>query len=151
MSTFTRSNGMEHSAADGARPTSSQFLLVLPHERREGFWANIRGHVLDLADPGSGDPPTPVDLFIVSSASRLAWSARGFLQARGLPDDVSVSAAWTMREDPPIPADVTLTVTVSRRAEAVTSELAAAFASSLATRSAETPAVRIACDGASRD
>ena len=56
--------------------TSSRALFVLRHERRDGFWANIRGHVLDLADPNPGHvlAPEPDDLFIVSIASELAWT-----------------------------------------------------------------------------
>jgi uncharacterized OsmC-like protein len=134
-----------------AGPTSRQALFVIPRKREDGFRASIRGHVLDLADPGSGHAlaPTPDDLFIVSIASELAWSARRFLRARGLPDDVSVSATWWTHEDPPSLADISLTVTASRRAEAVGAALAAAFADSLAARSLADPVVHISFDGVS--
>ena len=91
MSTFSvEADGRSSHAVS----SSSHGLFVSPHERREGFWASIRGHVLDLADPNNGHAlaPTPDDLFIVSIASGLAWTARGILHANGLPDDASVSA-----------------------------------------------------------
>src|SRR5262249_1509324 len=69
-------------------------LFVGPRGRGDGFRASVRGHMLELADPGDADglAPTPDDLFVASIASELAWSARRFLRTRGLPDDVSVSA-----------------------------------------------------------
>jgi uncharacterized OsmC-like protein len=139
-------------SAGDSHSASSHDLFVIPHERRAGFWANIRGHVLDLADPGSGQAlaPTPDDLFIVSIASDLAWSARRFLRASGLPDDVNVSATWRTNEDPPSLADLSLTVTVSSRAEAVRAELAASLENSLAARSPSSPAVHISLEGVSR-
>ena len=115
---------------------SRHTLCVSPHERRDGFWASIRGHVLDLADPNSGHElaPTPDDLFVVSIASELAWTARRILRADGLPDDVSVSASWRTKADPPSVVDIDLTVTVSGDAEAASAALATALESSLAAR-----------------
>jgi uncharacterized OsmC-like protein len=135
-----------------AVPTSSHALLVNPHERRDGFWANIRGHTLDLADPSSGHAlaPTPDDLFIVSIASELAWSARSFLRARGLPDDVSVSATWRTYEDPAGLADINLTVTISKLAEAASAALGAALENCLAARSLAEPVVHISLEGVNR-
>src|SRR5262249_28173752 len=63
--------------------------------------------------------PTPDDLLIASIASELAWTARRFLLAYGLPEDVSVSATWRTPEDPRPLADINVTATVSGRAEAV--------------------------------
>jgi uncharacterized OsmC-like protein len=133
-------------------PTSSHGLFVIPRGRGDGFRASIRGHILDLADPGSGHAlaPTPDDLLIVSIASELAWSARRFLRAYGLPDDVSVSATWRTHEDPPSLADIKLTVTVPKRAEAVSAALAAAFANSLAARSLAEHLVHISLEGVNR-
>lgn len=124
-------------------------LVVNPHERRDGFWASIRGHVLDLADPDSGHAlaPTPDDLFIVSIAAEFAWTARRILRAGGLPDDVSVSAQWRAQTDPPSLADINLTVTVSGHAEAAGAALAAAFEKSIAARYVETVA-HISWEGA---
>ena len=101
-----------------AAAASSNALVVSPHERRDGFWASIRGHVLDLADPHSGHAlaPTPDDLFIVSIASELAWTARRILRMGGLPDRVSVSANWGTNADLPSLADIDLMVRMPRRA-----------------------------------
>jgi uncharacterized OsmC-like protein len=142
MSTVTAKDRPE---VPDAVPTSNNGLFVIPRGRGDGFQATIRGHILDLADPGSGRPlaPTPDDLFIVSIASELAWSARRWLRASGLPDDVSVSARWRTPEDPPRLADINMTVTVSRRAEAFNAALAAVLANSLAPRSRAEPVVHI--------
>jgi uncharacterized OsmC-like protein len=147
--------GSEHGAetSDSREShTSSRVLLVLPHERREGFWANIRGHVLDLADPdaGSGLAPSPDDLFVVSIASELAWTARRILSGSGLPDDVSVSAKWRTAADPPTLSDIDLTVIVSGRAEAASAALAAAIDNSLAARFRVEPTTHISWEGANR-
>jgi uncharacterized OsmC-like protein len=132
--------------------TSSRVLFVLPHDRRDGFWANIRGHVLDLADPetGNGLAPNPDDLFVVSIASELAWTARRILRGRGLPDDVSVCAKWRTTADPPTLSDIDLTITVSGRAEAASAALAAAVDNSLAARSRPEPSAHISWEGTNR-
>jgi hypothetical protein len=131
---------------------STHALSVMRHERRDGFWASIRGHVLDLADPGSGHAlvPTPADLFIVSIASELAWCARGFLRAYGLPDDVSVCAEWQTHDDLPALTGINLTVAVSERAQAVSAALAAALEDGLAARSRTEPVVHVSLEGANR-
>jgi hypothetical protein len=77
---------------------SSHALFVIPRGREDGFQASIRGHVLDLADPSSGEA---------------------------------------------LAADLNLTVTVSRRAEAVSAALAAAFENGLAARSLNDTVVNI--------
>jgi uncharacterized OsmC-like protein len=135
--------------------TSSRALFVSPHERRDGFWASIRGHVLDLADPSSGHAlaPTPDGLFIVSIASELAWTARTILRAHGLPDEESVSATWRTEEehgDRSILADINLTVTVSARAKAARAALAAALENILEARSLAEPITHISWEGATR-
>jgi len=145
-------SALTHALDSHAVPSSSHALFVIPRGRGDGFRASIRGHVLDLAEPSSGHAlaPTPDDLFIVSIASELAWSARSSLRAYGLPDDVSVSATWRTREDLPSPADIDLSVTVSRRAEAVGAVLAAALANSLTARSPAESVVRISLEGVDR-
>lgn len=147
VSAQSTDNGHSHAVS-----TWSQALFVIPHERRDGFWASIRGHILDLADPNSGHAlaPTPDDLFIASIASELAWSARRFLRAQGVPDYVSISAKWRTHEDLPSLDDINLTITVSRRAEAVSATLAAAFANSLAARCLAAPLVHISLEGVTR-
>jgi uncharacterized OsmC-like protein len=113
---------------DPARPAPSasrQALFVTPSGRGDGFRASIRGHLLELADPSSGDAlaPTPGDLFIVSIAADFAWSARRFLRAQGLPDDLSVSARWRTLENPSSLGDIHVTVTVPRAAGAMSDPL----------------------------
>ena len=107
----------------------------------DGFRATVHGHILELADPDSGHAlaPTPEDLLIASVASALAWSARGFLRARRLPDDVSVSATWRMHEDPRRLAGIDVTVTVSNGAAAVSATLVAALENGFAARSLNAP------------
>lgn len=99
--------------------------------------ASIRGHLLELAEPSPVHrlAPTPDDLFIASIASDLAWSARHFLHGHGLPDDVSVSAGWRRVENPPGLADVSMTVTVSETAGALSNALEDMLAERVAARS----------------
>jgi uncharacterized OsmC-like protein len=131
---------------------SARELFVLPHDRRDGFWSSINGHVLDLADPDAGHAlaPTPDDLFVVSIASELAWTARRILRGNALPDDVSVSAKWRTTADPPALSDITLTIAVSRRAEAASEALTAAVEKGLAARSLVEPVVHLAWEGANQ-
>jgi uncharacterized OsmC-like protein len=149
MSAITTQDGTE---PFHATPTSSHALFVIPCGQRDGFRASIRGHILDLADPSLGHAlaPTPDDLLIVSIASEVAWSARSFLRAEGMPDDVSVTAEWRTPEGMRGLADVNLTVTVSSRAQAVGAALGAAFETSLAARSPSAPAVHISFEGMNR-
>jgi len=135
-----------------ATPARDNGLFVIPRGRGDGFRATIRGHFLDLADPNAGHTlaPTPDDLLILSIASEYAWSARRFLRACGLPDDVSVSATWRTQEDPPRPADISLTITMSKRAEAMSAALVTAFETSLGGRTAGAPVVHISWHGRNR-
>jgi uncharacterized OsmC-like protein len=120
-----------------AAPSSSHTVSVVPRGRDNGFRATFGGNVLNLADPSSDDifGPTPDDLFILAIAAGFAWSAREILRAAGLPDDVGVSAKWRTQKHRAGPADLELTVFVSRRAGAVRAELAAAMDESIAARS----------------
>jgi hypothetical protein len=128
---------------------SSHALFIIP-TRGDSFKASIHGHMLELADPADHRlAPSRDDLLIASIASDLAWSARRFLRARGLPDDVSVTR-WQTTEGLPSLADITLTVTVSTRAKAVSGALAAAFANSLAARPLAEPVVHISLEGVNR-
>lgn len=131
---------MKHAAP----PATSHRLFVLPRGDGNGFQATVRGHVLDLIDPGSyALAPTTDDLFIVSVAAALAWAARSFLRARGLPDYVSVSARWRTHGDPPQPGGIELTVTVSDRAVDESDDLAAEFEQSVAARFLTRPSLHI--------
>lgn len=134
-----------------ATPTASHVLSVTPRGRGEGFQANVRGHVLDLVDPGSyALAPTTDDLFIVSVAAALAWSARAFLRSHGLPDYVSVAAAWQSPADDASPVGVSLTVTVSSDAEAFRDALNAALEHSVTTRTLAKPVVHLSLEGVDR-
>lgn len=132
-----------------AAPASRDALFVIPG-RGGGLRASIRGHLLELAEPSPVHrlAPTPDDLFIASIASDLAWSARHFLHAHGLPDDVSVSAEWRRVENPPSLADVSMTVTVSETAEAMRDALEDTLAERAAARSLDEPArLHLRCVG----
>jgi uncharacterized OsmC-like protein len=144
-----RSVGTDNCEPDAA-PTSHA-LFIIPTRWGDGFKASIHGHMLELADPTDHRlAPSPDDLLIASIASDLAWSARRFLRAHALPDEVSVSATWQTTEGPPSLGDITLTVTVSARATAVNRALAAAFANNLAARSLAEPVVHISVEGRNR-
>ena len=128
-------------------PASRDALFVAPG-RGGGLRASIRGHFLELAEPSRAHrlAPTPDDLFVASIASDLAWSARRFLHAHGLPDDVSVSAEWRIVENPPRLADLSVTVTVSAGAEALSDALEHALAERVAARSlAEATRLHLRC------
>lgn len=117
------------------KSTYEPALFVIPTRRGEGFRASVRGRIFDLADPGSDHQlaPTPDDLFILSVASDLAWSARSYLRAHELAGEVSVSAEWRTHEDPRLHG-IDATVTVSKSAEATSAALAAALTDSTASR-----------------
>jgi hypothetical protein len=138
---------VSHSESAGRRAmsVSTHGLLVLPHERRDGFWASIRGKAFDLADPSSeAFAPTPDDLFVVSIASELAWSGRSLLRANGVPDRVNVRATWQKPANARGLADITMVITVPKGAEEAFAALDAAFEDSLAGRAQAEPAVHIA-------
>lgn len=160
MSTLEPAPGLVGSAAGSphpsravrepqAAPVSHDALFVIPG-RGGDLRASIRGHLLELAEPSPVHrlAPTPDDLFIASIASDLAWSARHFLHARGLPDDVSVSAEWRRLENPPRLADVSMTVTVSETVGALSGALENALAERVAARSLdEPPRLHLRCVG----
>lgn len=124
-------------------------LFVVPRGEDNGFQARVGGHVLDLIDPASYSlAPNADDLFVVSLAAVLAWSARDFLRAHDLPDYVSVSAEWQKAEDPHGRDEINLKVSVSERVEEMRETVAAAFEKSLAARSLAQPVVHISFEGA---
>ena len=116
-------------------------VLFVTHERGDGLRASIRGHLLELAEPSAVHrlAPTPDDLLIASIASDLAWSARHFLRAHGLSDNVSVCAEWRSVENLPSLGDVSMTVSVSETAEALSDALEDALAERVAARSLDDP------------
>jgi putative redox protein len=142
--------GSQHTSSALREPTvaeSPDALVVMPG-RRGGFLASIRGHLLELAEPSLDErlAPTPDDLFIASMASDLAWSARRFLHAHGLPEVVSVSAEWRRLGNPPSVAEVSLTVTVPDAADALSGSLEDALAERVVARSlGEPPQLHLRC------
>jgi uncharacterized OsmC-like protein len=131
------------------RVASRDALFVTPG-RGGGFRATIRGHLLELAEPGPGHllAPTPDDLWIASIASDLAWSARQFLRSRGLRDDVAVSARWRRLDNPPSVAEISMTVTVPETAEALSAALEDILAERVGARSVdERTRLRLRCTG----
>ncbi len=91
--------------------------------------------MLELPDPEGGLGPTPEELFVVSVASDLAWSARAFLRDRELAGDVSVSASWRTPEQAAGPVAISLTVAVSLTRETTADALMAALEERIASRS----------------
>jgi hypothetical protein len=91
---------MLETADSHAVPALTHGLFVVPNGRSDVFYATIRGHEFELADPDSGHAlaPTRDDLLVSSIASDLAWSAKRFLRTRRLPDEVSVYAEWRTHE-----------------------------------------------------
>ena len=128
-----------------AQPSnSSQTLFIVPRGEGDGFRASVRGHVLDLIDPSSyALAPTTDDLFTVSIAAAMAWTARSFLHDHGLPEYVSVCAERRTGPDPASPWDISMTITVSERAESEGAAIAAACEKTLAARLAAVPAIRV--------
>jgi len=124
-------------------------LFVTP-ARGGGLRASVRGHVIELAEPSPAHrlAPTPDDLFVASIASDLAWSARDFLRAHRLAEDVSVIVEWRRPESPPQLADVSLTVTAPESAECLRDALEDTLAERLAARSLkEPPGLYLRCGG----
>jgi hypothetical protein len=122
----------------------SSTLFIVPRGERDGFRASVRGHVLDLVDPSSyALAPTTDDLFTVSVAAALAWSARSFLRDKELPDYVSVAAERRESQETSAPWDICLNVTVSERAEPQAAPLAAALEQTLTARLAAAPVISI--------
>jgi hypothetical protein len=130
---------------------SSNALYVVPRDKGDGFQAVVRGHMLELADPRSnhGLAPTPSDLLVASFGAAAAWSARDFLRASELPDDVTVLANWRTLGDLPRPDEIELAVTVSRSLESERAALAAVVLNAVA-RSPVRPGLHLSLEGAKR-
>jgi hypothetical protein len=159
MSTLEPTTRLMGSAAVSPRPSGAigestvaaeRDALFVIAGRGGGLRASIRGHLLELAERSLDHRlgPTPDDLFIASIASDLAWSARHFLHAHGLPDEVSVSAEWRRLEIPASLADVNLTVTLPETADAMSDALQHVLAARVGARSLdEPPRLNLRCAG----
>lgn len=135
----------------GVHRSDANAVFIVPRGHGSGFQANVRGHVLDLIEPGSyALAPTTDDLLVVSMAAALAWDAQRFLRAHELPDYVSVSADWRTTADPSTLGDINFTVTVLRRTDAVNGELLACLRNCLAARAIARTLVHIALEGVNR-
>ena len=88
--------------------------VTVRHDERDSFEISIRGHQLvvdqPLEDGGRDSGPTPTELCVASLASCVAHYARRFLARHGLPDDVTVTADWSMDRPPARVGGVVLTV-----------------------------------------
>jgi uncharacterized OsmC-like protein len=88
--------------------------ISVRHDERDSFTIAIRGHefVVDqpLEEGGRDSGPTPTELFVASLAGCVAHYARRFLDRHGLPDDVVVTADWSMAEPPARVGGVVLNV-----------------------------------------
>nr|MDO8099368.1 OsmC family protein [Candidatus Njordarchaeota archaeon] len=84
------------------------------------FEAECRGHriVLDqpIDDGGSDAGMTPVELFIASLGSCIAYYAVIFCQRRKIPsDDLNVELGWEWAEDPHRVGAIDLTITLRKK------------------------------------
>lgn len=80
--------------------------LTVRHVDGEQYAVRVRGHQFLVDQPvsggGSDSAPTPVELFIASLASCVAFYAGRYLARHGLPrDGLSVSARYVMATDRP--------------------------------------------------
>ena len=88
MSTIAARDGTnvpDGNESQGA-PASSNSLFVVPHGRGDGFQAEIRGHLLELADPGSGHALAPTPF------TRSRWTLAESNTTRSLPGACSCLA-----------------------------------------------------------
>ena len=88
--------------------------ITVRHDERDSFEISIRGHQLvvdqPLEDGGRDSGPTPTELCVASLAGCVAHYARRFLARHGLPDDVTVTADWSMARPPARVGSVILTI-----------------------------------------
>lgn len=79
--------------------------VTVIHRGGDAFWIDTRGHVVTTDQPGAdhhGAGPTPVELFVMSLASCVAYYAVRYLRHCRLPSDgLTVRCEWSMRSGPP--------------------------------------------------
>jgi len=106
--------------------------ITVQHDERDSFSIAIRSHELVVDQPleegGRDSGPTPTELFVASIAGCVGHYARRFLHRHGLPDDVRVTADWSMTQPPARVGNVALTVTTVE----LPGELAARFERTIA-------------------
>jgi uncharacterized OsmC-like protein len=89
--------------------------LTVSHEGGDRFAIAVRQHTLVVdqpkADGGEDTAPTPVELFVASLASCVAFYANRFLLRRSLPGEgLSVTAAYEMASRPTRVGEIDLQV-----------------------------------------
>jgi uncharacterized OsmC-like protein len=79
--------------------------IRVSHLAGDAFSVDVRGHSVVVDQPSHDFDeagPTPVELFVASLASCVAFYATRFLSRRGLPyEGVDVECDWTMRAGEP--------------------------------------------------
>jgi uncharacterized OsmC-like protein len=80
-------------------------VIRVDHKEGDLFEISIRDHLIHVDQPSEGGgtdaAPTPVELFVASLASCVAFYARRFLDRHNLPSEgLSVDATFTMAERP---------------------------------------------------
>ncbi|WP_329268342.1 OsmC family protein [Streptomyces sp. NBC_01451] len=100
------------SARDAGIPRPAQTIAEPPgqiqvtHVADQAYAVFVRGHELTVDQPveagGDDDGPTPVELFVVSLATCVAYYAGRFLQRHQLPyDQLQVRTEYDMADDRP--------------------------------------------------
>jgi putative redox protein len=92
-------------------------VLHVSHDDADRYTAMIRGHQLAIDQPVSdgGDDagPAPVELFITSLASCVAFYAGRWLRRHGYPEDpLGVTAYWTLGGRPARVDQIRLVLTI---------------------------------------
>ena len=110
---------MEHQAFPPAVAAPEHTRLVdVTFVAGESYEALVRGHRVAVDQPadsgGNDSAPTPVELFVVSLATCVAFYAGGYLTRHGYGrDNLTVSAGFAMASDPPARvSEIRLTVRV---------------------------------------
>ena len=80
-------------------------VIRVDHKEGDLFEIGIRDHLVHVDQPvdagGSDAAPTPVELFVASLASCVAFYVRRYLARHSLPSDgLSIAADFTMAERP---------------------------------------------------
>jgi hypothetical protein len=121
------------------------WLFVVPCRGGNGFRASVRGHLLDLADPGPGRrlAPTPRDLVAAALASDVAWFVRRLLRDRALDDYVSVSAWTSASEGLPTWCSFDVRVDVSQQAARIGPTLATALEERFVAQASKPPRIDV--------
>lgn len=91
--------------------------LTVRHDGEVRFVVDIRGHEVatdqPIADGGRDTGPAPVELFVASLATCVAFYARRYLERHGLPDEpIDVVATYSMGSSPARVARIDVAIVV---------------------------------------